>query len=506
MSAGLASSDRGSERPLASLRRAFLAWRPPVDRRQFWAVQLLVIVIAAGHVVLEEAHIIGEHTPVYLLPISLFVIPIMYAALEFGLRGAVQTTVWCGLLSIPNVVIMHEGLYQVGEALQWVGLAVTAFFVGWRVDRERDARLDAENREAARKLSEEQYRAIFDTVDQPIVLLDADGVVREANSAAGRLLDRSVDDLRTQSLPEPFATHAREASRAARGGGTKQRATIVQFEGAWIEVVATPIVDPAGERRLQLILRDVTAEHEREQGLEVVARQALAAREAEQRRIARELHDGPVQSLVLLVRELDSFASSQGDAGAIDDAREVAVRIADQLRRVSRDLRPSILDDLGLPSALGALAHEFGSRTGVRTRLVTKGEPHRLDPSVELMLLRIAEEALRNVERHSGARSARVELTFSGPATSLTIIDDGVGMAEVPSSSTLLGSNRLGLIGMRERARLAGAELTVRPRRPKGLAVRVEVPAGPAGTGAASDLPADRMRFAAPDRQTGFAG
>ena len=240
----------------------------------------------------------------------------------------------------------------------------------------------------------------------------------------------------------------------------------------------------------------MTVEHEREQGLEVVARQALAAREAEQRRIARELHDGPVQSLVLLVRELDTFASTQADSKAIDDARVVAVDVADQLRRVSRDLRPSILDDLGLPSALGALAHTFGGRTGIRTRLVTKGDPHRLDPNVELTLLRIAEEALRNVERHSGARSARLELTFSSSGTTLTIIDDGVGLAEMPSSSTLLGSNRLGIIGMRERARLAGAELTVQPRRPRGLAVRVQVTPRPRPAGVARDPAADRQGLA----------
>jgi signal transduction histidine kinase len=219
----------------------------------------------------------------------------------------------------------------------------------------------------------------------------------------------------------------------------------------------------------------MTAHHERERGLEGIARQTLAAREAEQRRIARELHDGPVQSLVLLVRKLDGLEPLVPAGTAIlGDARAIAESVTDELRRVSRDLRPSILDDLGLPAALQSLSHMFTGRTGVKARVVLSGRSRRLSADLELTLLRIAEEALRNVERHSGATNVVLRLAFTAKGTRLMIADDGEGMEPIPSPSELLSSNRFGLIGMEERARLAGATLSLRSRPHGGLVVEVE--------------------------------
>jgi len=472
----------------SSVRLALKTWRPPIDRREFWSVQALVTIIAVGHVLFEIVDAAYAHEPLYLVPMSLYVVPVMYAALNFGLRGALQTAAWCGLLSLPNVLFLHGGLERVGELVQWLGLAGTALVVGWRVDGERVARFDAEEREHARRVSEEQYRAIFDTVDQPIILMDEDGLVTAANTAAGALFRMPAGDLVGRTLPEPFDSLVVDSTSAAGvGERLAQPAIRARGDGAWIEAIGSPFIDPSGERQVQLVLRDVTAQHEREQGLEGVVRQALAAREAEQRRIARELHDGPVQSLMLLVRELDALEFTVPDAApAVEGVRAVAIRVADQLRRVARDLRPSILDDLGLPSALRASAHAFTGRTGIQARIVVSGTPRRLASDLELTLLRISEEALRNIERHSGALNVNIRLRFGASEVTLVISDDGAGMSTLPSASTLLASNRLGIIGMRERARLAGGVVTIHARRPAGLSVKICIPSSLTGGSARS--------------------
>lgn len=462
-----------------AVRRVLAQWRPPLERREFWAVQALVILIAVVHSLLESFHALDVHTPIYLVPISLYLIPILYAALNFGIHGSLPTVAWCGILSLPNVLFFHEGLEQWGELAQWSWLSATAIFVGRRVDQERAARLDAERREEARRVSEERYRAIFDSVGEPIVLLNDDHRVAEANAAAAALFGRPVEQLRGHQLPEPLGSVIIASLGQGQATGTALGEPIRTPDGTtWIEAIGTAVVDPAAKPQTQLVLRDVTAQHERERGLEGIARQTLAAREAEQRRIARELHDGPVQSLVALVRKLDALENlAPADAATLGEARAVAERVADELRRVSRDLRPSILDDLGLPSALRSLAHKFTERTGIKARVVLSGTPRRIGANLELTMLRITEEALRNIERHSGARSATLRLAFAASGTKLMISDDGRGMDAIPSPSALLASNRLGLIGMEERARLAGARLSVRSRRHGGLVIDVEAPA-----------------------------
>jgi signal transduction histidine kinase len=377
-------------------RELFKPWIPPLERHEFWAVQVLVVAIAIAHASLEASHALASHTAVYLVPTSLFLIPILYAALNFGFHGSAPTAVWCAALSVPNIMFLHEGLEQWGEFAQLGWLTATAVFVGRRVDRERAARLDAEQREDSRRISEERYRAIFDTVSEPIVLLDDEGRVEEANSAAAEIFSRPAADLRGQTLPAPLGPSIMASVRAHPGGGSETSDPIHSPDtGSWIEPFGAVIIDPLGRAHVQVVLRDVTAHHERERGLEGIARQTIAAREAEQRRIARELHDGPVQSLVLLVRKLDGLEPIvRSGTASLGEARAIAESVTDELRRVSRALRPSILDDLGLPAALQSQAHTLTGRTGVKARVILSGRSRRLNADLELVLLRITRGGL----------------------------------------------------------------------------------------------------------------
>jgi two-component system sensor histidine kinase UhpB len=201
------------------------------------------------------------------------------------------------------------------------------------------------------------------------------------------------------------------------------------------------------------------------------ARRALAAQEAERLRIARELHDEIGQTLTAVVLELERAArlppgQVQGD---VTHAREAARASLDDLRRIARQLRPEALDDLGLVSALNALATAFSKRTGVKVerRLV---RPGALSSEAELVIYRVAQESLTNVARHAHARTVELELSQREDMALLRLRDDGRGIEPSALSSSS------GIRGMRERAVLVGATLSIGPAADRGTEVRLEVP------------------------------
>ena len=461
--------------------QAFMhSWLPPVDRRAFWAIQALVLMIAVIHAWVEIEHLFGEGSPLYLFPTTLYLIPCTYAAVMFGMRGAALTAAWSGTLVVISVLIWHDGLEGVGEVLQvaWIGIA--AVFVGSRVDRERAARREAERRESARHASEERYRAIMDNVDEPIILLDDAGSVVEANRSAAVLLGDGVEDLRGARLPGSDGARIKAELDAVVAGVALVTPIRLGQPERWFEVVPMATSELGASNEVQLLLRDVTQSYEREQGLESIARQALTTREEERQRIARELHDGPLQSLVQLWRELDSLAEDvpESDRGSVMAARIAAEAVADELRRFSRDLRPSVLDDLGISAAIRSEAESLEQRAGIAVRVNVDGRGGRLDQEVELALLRITQEAVRNIEQHSQASSVVIDLEFGPTRVGLVIHDDGVGMDPTPTVSALLSGNHLGLVGMQERARLAGGRLDVTAPDDGGLTIEVVIPVG----------------------------
>lgn len=457
------------------------AWLPPVYRREFWAVQALVLVIAVGHALLETLRPTIEPPALYLLPTSLYFVPVVYAALNFGLRGSLATALWSAVLTLPNTILWHTGLDRIGEIWQMAIVLAVAVFVGQRVDRETTARREAEERERERRSSEARYRGLFDNAAEAVLILEPDRTIAEANAAAATLLGQSMDALRGILLDRIVGptvaeqlVHGTPQEVVALVGNSERRPT-------WVEpIVCLPRASADGAVETQLMLHDVTSQHERQRDLEAYARNLLAAREEEQRRIGRELHDGPLQSLVLLWRKLDAI-DDRGAAdrpSVADDARELAEATADELRRISRALRPSVLDDLGLAAAIKSEATALARRTGVAVRFVHAGEEARLPTEIELTLLRVAQEALHNVERHAAAGKVLVRLTFERGQVRLIVRDDGHGLDSLPSASDLLDAGKLGLVGMQERVRLVGGRVSVRTRAGEGTTVDIAVPVG----------------------------
>lgn len=361
--------------------------------------------------------------------------------------------------------------------MAWV--VMVAIFVGIGVDHERQARLDAQEREEARRRSERRYRDIFDAVAEPIVVLDSRRLVDAANFAALRLFGLDMDGILHRPLPGTLGGEIAAYLDARDDGQASTRLVRSLDPPAWIEPIVMTVQGADGSDQLQLLLLDVTTSHERERGLEEIARQTMLAREEEGRRIARELHDGPLQTLVALWRLLDGIESEQRPPGpTLERARTLTRSIAEELRRVSRDLRPSILDDLGLIAAVRSECDAFAERSRLVIEVAVTGSIRRLDPTLELALLRILQEAFRNIDSHAHATSVSVDVVFGPDDIRLSIADDGTGLDPIPSTTELLAADHLGLIGMRERARVSGAELSLRAVPHGGLMVEVTARTG----------------------------
>jgi two-component system sensor histidine kinase UhpB len=200
-------------------------------------------------------------------------------------------------------------------------------------------------------------------------------------------------------------------------------------------------------------------------------RRVLSAQEAERRRISQELHDQIGQNLTAVLLELRRLRGhvTDGWADTLADAQELARESLEELRRISYELRPAVLDDLGLASALAALSDAVSRRAQIEVANdVGPGVP-ALPPDVELAVYRIAQEALTNAVRHSGCTRVRVRLAVEGGAVYLRVADDGRGLGELPRSGG-------GIRGMRERALMIGGRLVLGVCEEGGVEVELSIP------------------------------
>jgi two-component system, NarL family, sensor histidine kinase UhpB len=233
-------------------------------------------------------------------------------------------------------------------------------------------------------------------------------------------------------------------------------------------------------QRLQIVRADevgrvVHAFNEMLERLETERQQSggrvLAAQEAERIGIARNLHDEVGQLLTGVLLQLDSIGTAAPQHREDLDEAKSAVRLAlDEVRRISSELRPELLEQLGLVSALTELTSTFARVSGIRVeRRFGLGLP-RLAPERELAVYRIAQESLTNVARHADANEVIVSLEAGSDSVVLRVADDGRGFAGTPEEHG-------GLRSMRERALLIDAALAIKPGSAGGVEVRLEVPA-----------------------------
>jgi signal transduction histidine kinase len=211
-----------------------------------------------------------------------------------------------------------------------------------------------------------------------------------------------------------------------------------------------------------------------------MSRQILSAQEDERRRISRELHNVVAQALLginarLATLKTEARMNAKGLARNISRTQKIISRSTEIVHKFARELRPAVLDDLGLLSALRSLMKSFTGRTGVRTHLTAFAEIQDLDAMRRTVLFRIAQEALANVGRH--ARASRAEVTFrmDGGFVLMEVTDDGVSF-QVREVLSARKTKRLGLLGMRERAEMVGGSLEIESSPESGTRIVARIP------------------------------
>jgi two-component system, NarL family, sensor histidine kinase UhpB len=205
-------------------------------------------------------------------------------------------------------------------------------------------------------------------------------------------------------------------------------------------------------------------------------RRVLRAQEAERLRVARGLHDEVGQVLTGVLLQLDSLRNADDATRAIDieETKQSVRQALEEVRRIARELRPEMLEHLGLVSALTELSRRFADQSGISVQRHFDEELPLLSDEAEIAVYRVAQESLTNVARHADARHVDVTLESGAGSVVLRVADDGRGLPEpVPSYN-----GHTGLRGMRERALLVGGALAIKRSRNGGVEIRLEVPAG----------------------------
>ncbi len=237
------------------------------------------------------------------------------------------------------------------------------------------------------------------------------------------------------------------------------------------------------EQRVRARTAELRASEERYRAL---AKRVLTAQEDERRRIARDLHDEIGQSLTSVLiglRMAEDAPALESARARLDDLRRITGGALDEVRRLARGIRPSVLDDLGLGPALERHAEDFARAHGVRVVVHAPGLDERLPEEVETTLYRVVQEALTNAARHAQAANVRVTVERAAASVAATVADDGRGFDSTPVLRDPAKEGHFGLSGMRERAGLLHGSLVIESRPGAGTTVRVTLPLTEEGHG-----------------------
>ena len=355
-----------------------------------------------------------------------------------------------------------------------------------------NARLYQQEQEWSEQLksSEQKYRELFENAHDAIWLHDLEGNIVTANKACTRLTGYSLEELHNLKATDLLSQDSLDATKSAERHllegdalGSLAEVSLIKKDGtqAIIQLAVSLVSDNGQPTGFQHIARDMTGEKQMQENLRFLLQQVTRAQEEERTRIAQELHDDTVQALVVHCQQLDDFAS--GVKGLKKEAKlrlenlhQDINNIIQEVRRISQDLRPAALDNLGLVPALKWLGADVSRYSGVAIAVNVHGNERKLPDEADLVLFRIAQEALQNVRKHSQATSAEITLEFSDGKTRLTIADNGKGFESPQDISNLPRHGKLGLAGMQQRAQLIGGILKVTSRPREGTILVAELP------------------------------
>jgi two-component system sensor histidine kinase DegS len=355
-----------------------------------------------------------------------------------------------------------------------------------------NARLYEEAKKIADQLykSARDYRNLFENAHDAIWFHDIDGQILAANEATEQLTGYPINEFLGRNvkefMDEGMVKLAREVGCKLLNGTPMsqpyEQQTITKDGIRKTCMITSSLMtvdnNPVG---FQHIARDVTEERRMQTNLRYYLNQITRTQEEERKRIARELHDDTAQALFAISRQMDNFMRdnvglSQQQRTVLQDIRQRLGITLQGIRRFGQDLRPSIIDDLGLLPAVKWLVKQKSEDSGIDIALKIEGKEQRLLPEVELILFRIVQESLNNVVKHAQASKAEVNIEFTGLQVTATIRDNGQGFQVPQTVGDLSHTGKLGLVGMQERVSLINGSLTIQSLKEQGTVVTVSVP------------------------------
>ena len=343
--------------------------------------------------------------------------------------------------------------------------------------------------EVALRESEERYRELFENAKDAIYVHDLQGTYLKANRAAEELSGYTRDEIVGHQYTEFIApdhvnfVRKRFCAKLAQKGETSYEVDVIAKDGRRVpvEVSSRAIYENGQIIGVQGMARDITERKLAQDTLQIFSRQLIEAQEDERRRIARELHDQIGQILTAVKMNLHTVQRFKlvSEAGSyLKDNIEAVDEALRLVRDLSIELRPSILDDLGLATALGWYVDRYTKRTGLNVDIVIElPDPNeRFSRDLETACFRIAQEALTNVVRHATASNVTLHLIKTAKTLTLVVKDNGVGfdLKSLRRRSPRVAT--LGLVSMQERAHAAGGTLEIESTPSRGTRIRFIVP------------------------------
>jgi PAS domain S-box-containing protein len=342
----------------------------------------------------------------------------------------------------------------------------------------------------AQQQSEFTTNALFESAAQSILIVDQSGRIVMANPATESMLGYRKEELLGQSIemlvPENLrGVHVAHRGQYFRNAQTRPMGLGMDLQarrkdGAVFAAEISLSHIRSGDQTLAVAFvsdvsrrkADADALHQQKEELRALTARLMTAQDDERRRISRNLHDDLSQNLAFLAMDLGKLASNPALGSLAGDVRPLqlrAVDAAENVRQISHQLHPSVLDDIGLDAALEQYCEEFENRSGITTTFIGRNVPDALSKEISSSIYHIAQECLRNVAKHSGAKTVSVAIEYRQNLLRLKVRDEGVGLK--PS-----GANGIGIVAMKERAHLINGQLSIQSEHGAGTEVSVEVP------------------------------
>jgi len=416
---------------------------------------------------------------------------IVYAGWSLGLRSGIAILVASALAMLPEAIITYpnptDAILESLAALAIGGLSITLIHMRrvWHRQRQKLRGI-----RVALRSSQESYEELFTNASDAIWVHDLDGKIVIANRACQKVSGYSPYELIGKNVAQFMSREALVIAREIRtklmkGQAIDQRydQRIIKKDGteAIVELFTRLIRADGKPIGFQNIARDVTEERRLRDNLRLQIHKTLMAQEEERKRIARELHDDIAQSILLLSRQIDILISKsdsripKSSITELERIENIANDAYKSLQRYARDLRPSILDQMGLIAALNWLTEELGKELRIKTSV----KSHKLPPlpsEVELAMFRIAQETLNNIRKHAEASSVDITVQITTNNLKMSITDNGKGFSTSRLTGDLAKEGKLGVLGMEERARLIGGSLQIKSEPGKGTTVIARAP------------------------------